>query len=1448
MLSSRSAAVVIVAVVLSACGRKVEGPTPGPTKIDPQVVCQDQLSTWVTLTGSGFSPSPVDALAKSPRLSIPKITVTRAADVDGSSVSGTPVVLDPDATSTASTRVKWTSEEQMSFLVDPALELERGLYRLRVDNATGASGTLAKAFTAVPPPVLESAVPQPVCTAQFKNTITLSGDWFLQIGSAQPTIEVGTVSLPPDTMTGCSPVDTPRGDVERCTTMTVTLDVDAVGPGAQPVVVTNPAPANCLSTDPVTLTVVPPPSVTSIDPQPICDAQGDRALTVTGTGFLQIGQSLPKVTVGGIDAQVSSATGCTAVSTVDGLGTCTGLDVTVASGSVDPGSQPIVVTNPDPAACHSIETVNLAVVPAPTLAQVSPEPVCDAQGDTAVTLTGTGFIQVGSAVPSVTVGSASATSVAVTQSSCTPVPGTTDSVSCTEVTATVPEGSVGPGLSPVVLTNPDPAGCATTETVDLSVVPPPTVTSVAPNPVCLAQGDASVTVTGTGFLWTSTAMPSVTVGTVAATSVSVDPSTCSLVAGTQSTNACTSLTAVLGQASLADGASYPVVVTNPEPAACHSDGSATLQVTPPPSVTGISPAAICTGGGVFDVTGSNLAGVFATLVDTQGGVVNASSVTVNDAGDQATVAFGAGLKPETYQLHVQGAAGCSDVLATPVTVSLGPTVFYVDPPVAYNGVPLRITLYVSNVSEAPGSVEIAPAGGGTSTALTDVTWSSQNPNVVQADLPAGIGAGSYDVYVRGVGGCDAFLANGLTVKGQSQLTIALATPAMVPAFGLQQTNVPLSIEAMATSSLGAGQVNFEATPRVYLSSAALGVAEPLTAVAFESPSRLSAVVPPLPAGTYDLVVVNPDGSVGFRAAAYRATTVAPPQVSSVDPSRISSSAGQTVTVSGANFTSPSVTLTCSDGSTPAASLGAATGTQLDLTIDGSGVANGAACVVTVTDTQNSTFASWSAVSVTNPAGKLAAFAQGGSLVTARRADAAVVGQATPAARFLYAIGGDAGDPSSAMTSVEAAPLDQFGVPGAFRTLQTRLPGPSTEATAVAEGRFVYLVGGMDASAVPTAAILAAEILDPLAAPSMTNVDLAFAQSGSGLVQGSWTYEVAAVLPASDPDNPGGETLASAPITVYAPAVPGGVQITLSWSTVTGSASDAASAYRIYRAPVANGSLADLRLLAEVPAEASGTQSFTDDATRSMADGNKQPLEVGALGVWHGAGVSLTTSRAAFGFVEENQSGCAHRWYVVGGATDSATESDTYEVATISGGVPGAFTRYTASTSTGAIGARRELSAWAADPSNSSASSLAACGFYLYVGPGAAGASGSVSDVQVATYTDASGSDGELGLFSGAMNAHAPVSYQGYAAFWSGDFAYALGGKRGSTATNAVTDAQFCSGGTCTEPTLDQWSNASNSLLQARYLAGFARDGAFAYLVGGADGTGAPLATTELNVR
>lgn len=1423
-----------------SCSPHEEGPTPIPQLADPQVVCNDQLETWVELTGFGFSPTVVDAYGEGQGVALPEVSITRALDVDGQAVESEPLVLNPDPADGDNTRVSWTSQRKLSFLVDSSLELEQGLYDAAVENPTGDVGELPRAFAVVPPPVLTSAVPTPVCTAQYENEITLSGQWFLVIGDNLPTVTIDGRAFTPSSTEDCQEVASPNNNVQRCNTLVVTVGVDEVGVGDHDVVVTNPQPAHCQSTEAVKLRVLPPPVIDDIAPQPICVSQSDRTLTITGSDFLILDGTSPTVSIGDAAATVTNVSGCEAVSGLEDAQTCTAIEVTLATGALTPGVHDVVVTNPQTAECRSEEEVTLTVVPPPTLEAVEPQPVCNAQGDVVLTLTGTGFLTIGASLPQVSIGAYEAENVTA-GGDCSEVEGVTDVTSCTELTVTVPAGTLDPGVYDVTVANPAPAGCETTETVTLTVVPPPVISDVSPNPICLDQGPGTVTITGTGFLVIDDALPTVTLGGEIAQNVSVTESSCVTVEGVPGVTSCTEVVVELAQGELEPESSpYALVVTNPAPAGCASTEAVDLVVVHAPQVDSVLPGQVCTGGGVFTVTGSYLAGVSAYLEDTDGGRVDPSSVTVSEDGTTAQIAFSAGLRPDTYDLHVIGVGGCSEVLTAAVTVVLGPVAYYMDPPVVYNQVAIRATIYASGLTGVPGTVSVAPAGGGDETALTDVSWSAEKPGQLLATIPAGLEAGVYDVFLKELGSCDALLPEGLTVVDSA--TMALLDPALEPAFGEQSTPVAVDVRAKADADLTGDEVNFAATPRVYLSSATLGTAQPLRAVLYESSSLLKAVVPELPEGSYDLIVVNPSGAVGFQQDAYRATAVAPPAIDDVQPSKIESASGQAVTITGESFVSPAVTITCSDGSTPGVAIDSATATELSVTVDGSGVGSGAACAVRVDNTDDQTWDEWSALSVTNPSGNLGEFTWGSDTIEARRAPGVAVGRATRKARFLYVVGGDGGDPSTAKATVEAASLGKYGDVGTFRTLQTSLPEGRTLAQARVLGDFLYLIGGADGLDVPTDEILAAEVLDPLDAPEVDDVTLAFAGSGDGLEAGAWTYAVAAVFAAGDGRNPGGESLPSEPVTLYAPNVPDGVEITLSWPTLYGAdGATPAASYRVYRTVSVNGASGDLALIEEISAVAGETQSFTDRNPAAFEDQTKRPLQIGALGQWRVV-ERLSTPRASFGFVEAYQPGCDRFWYVFGGRTDVSTETGTYEVLDMTSGSLDAVNEFTAA---GTISGRRELSLWTADPQNSLATGLGACEHYLYVGPGVSGDAASPSaeaTVRVAKYSGGAG--GELGVFAQAMGAPAPVNYAGYAAFLSGGVAYAMGGSRGGgAATATVTDAELSTGAT-----LQNWNDSGVSMKTARYLMGFTRVGAFNYLVGGLGAAGEAIASTELNVR
>jgi len=1212
----------------------MEGPSPVVASAEPGLVCTDQLTTTITLTGSGLSPLAIDALTEDPKLALPTILLRRTADMDGNAVSEDPVVIPDDPAHPTQSHVRWLSQTSMSFEVYPELGLRPGTYEITVRNANGHSFTAPAALGAIPPPVLEAVEPDLICLAEGGRSLTLTGKFFLRVGDTVPTVEIDGKVYSVDTLSGCQPAPGKEPGAQICTQATVTVPEGDLLLGANEVVLHNPAPAGCSST----------------------------------------------------------------------------LTVRVPANALPAGTHAVTVTNPAPADCSSSETVMLAVVGPPEITGMVPNPLCNSQGDSTIEISGSGFLVVEGRNPTVTIDGDPATVTAV--SDCTPVAGTTlDAQTCTSITITVPAGTLEEGTHDVVVTNPQPADCSTTGAATLTVVPRPTVTGITPAVLCTGGGD--LTVIGTGF--------------VAGSRVSID--------GVAAT------------------------------------------------VTGITSTAI--------------------------------SVTVPP-----------GLGPGTHDVTVVS-GGCSDTLEAGLTITSGPAVYFVDPPVVYSGVTLQATIWVSGIAAAPASVSIRPSSGGSTTTL-DHTWDPLHPHRIQAIVPQGLAEGDYDVIVND-GTCVATLPRGLHVTA----TLTVAIDSITPPFGWTQTDTAVTIRAVDPAP--AGMVQFQATPRVYLNPDVAGpgtLASVLKAVAFVDPTRLTAIVPAgLPEGVYDLIVVNPDGTVGLLDKAFTVTPAAapPPEIAAVTPASVVNQPGQTIEILGTNFRSPSVTAICKDDAGTTYVIDGtqvtATATTLDATFDMSALQGGGICVVRVTN-NDGTYADYSAVAVTNPAQNLPPTVEDDSMLVPRRALALTAGRATSQARFLYAIGGDAGTDTGLLASVEAAPVDLYGALNPWFMLPLSLPEGRSLAGAVTIGRFVYLVGGRVASGA-TNSVLRAQILDPKDAPEILDLNMEFAEAG-GLDAGLWYYRVSAVMDASDPSNPGGETLASDPLAVIVPPVPNKVDITIYWTAVPG-----AQSYRVYRTPSPNQLVGEGRLIATV--RASETSYLDHGATA----GNEVPLPLGALGVWHEVG-PLTTARegAAVTFAADpaNPNG-GFILYAIGGRNDAGQALTTYEYAQITVASNGAQT-VGAFTGGGTLLAhgRWQLGAVAMDHDRAAVVPTGETWIYA-LGGWNANKSTLITDVTAAKVTPG----GPLTPVYEVDNMTPGQAGYGFAG--ANGFLFAFGGAAGGPSNTAVS-AKVCAAGEpgCAgsgppePPDLKNWNNLGFNLKESRYLCGSGLESAFIFLAGGQTST------------
>jgi hypothetical protein len=196
-------------------------------------------------------------------------------------------------------------------------------------------------------------------------------------------------------------------------------------------------------------------------------------------------------------------------------------------------------------------------------------------------------------------------------------------------------------------------------------------------------------------------------------------------------------------------------------------------------------------------------------------------------------------------------------------------------------------------------------------------------------------------------------------------------------------------------------------------------------------------------------------------------------------------------------------------------------------------------------------------------------------------------------------------------------LSRFGDLGDWRQLdRNRLTTPRAGATAVTvpgtgDRSYVYVIGGIGTGAA-LASVERAVVLSTADAPIITRATPMTV--AGGLDSGTWYYKVAAVLAAGDPDNPGGETLASDEEIVTLGARGG---ITLEWSAVTVNGA-AAVGYRIYRTDEVNGRSQTEHLIGTT----TGT-TFVDDG---KAAGTESFLPDGALGKWKVVTAALGTGR------------------------------------------------------------------------------------------------------------------------------------------------------------------------------------------------------------------------------
>jgi hypothetical protein len=232
-------ALALAATLAAGCTHALIEPAPSLASLAPSLLCAAQATSVVTVAGANLTPLATHALAGGEALVLPSVTLHGVTD------------LAPP--------VHWQSEQQLTF--DVSSDLALGVYDVTVGNPDGKVATLPGALDLVAPPLVSAAPPQ-ICDMQADQTITLVGQGFLVVGSAQPIVDVydgtGAIVLTATaTTSSCSPVAAPAGEsVSACTTLAFTVAKNALTPGTYTLRVKDPPPADCQSVDAVTLTIM----------------------------------------------------------------------------------------------------------------------------------------------------------------------------------------------------------------------------------------------------------------------------------------------------------------------------------------------------------------------------------------------------------------------------------------------------------------------------------------------------------------------------------------------------------------------------------------------------------------------------------------------------------------------------------------------------------------------------------------------------------------------------------------------------------------------------------------------------------------------------------------------------------------------------------------------------------------------------------------------------------------------------------------------------------------------------------------------------------------------------------------------------------------------------------------------------------------------------------------
>ncbi|BCW87580.1 hypothetical protein sos41_07100 [Alphaproteobacteria bacterium SO-S41] len=655
--------------------------------------------------------------------------------------------------------------------------------------------------------------------------------------------------------------------------------------------------------------VLPPaPTVTSISPSsgPLA---GGTAVTIRGTNFTP---------ANGATIDIDSLADFTVVNSTTITGTT---PAGFAPGAVDVG-----VSSPGGSGTLTGGfTYSNAAAP-PTVTGVSPSSG-PAAGGTLITITGTNF----TGATAVTVGGASATGITV--------------VNATTITATTPAGTAG--ARNVVVSTPGGNGTGTNL---FTYIAAPTVTGVSPSSGPAAGGTA-ITITGTNF----TGATAVTVGGTSATGITV-----------------INATTITATTPAGTAGARNVVVTTP---GGNGTGTNLFTYIAAPTVTGVSPSSgPASGGTAITITGTNFTGATAVTV----GGTSATGITVVNATTITATTPAGTAGARNVVVTTPGGTGTGTnfftYIAVPTVTSLSPTS---GPAAGGTVVTLTGTNFTGLTAVSFGGTAAASFTFNSSTSITATSPAGTGTVNVRVTTPGGTsatGGGNQFTYtpaptVTGVSPLSGPLAGGtsVTITGTNFTGATIVTIGGTSATGITVVNATtitattpagtagarnVAVTTPGGTGTGVGLFTYAAAPTVTAISPNSGPAAggtgvtitgtnftgatavtiggaPATGITVVNATTITATAPAGTAGARNVVVTTPGGT-GTGTGLF--TYIAAPTVASVSPNSGPLAGGNTITITGANFTGATAV---SIGQTPASNINVINATTITVTVPAS---------------------------------------------------------------------------------------------------------------------------------------------------------------------------------------------------------------------------------------------------------------------------------------------------------------------------------------------------------------------------------------------------------------------------------------------------------------------------------------------------------------------------------